>query len=177
MTTYGSGQVAPAAITMGWSMPVVQKMAESDGTTTLLVAFGDIDFFHSADAAEIWIDGSIPQRNCTGSHYLAPLFKNNTRWYALFLIPARLLSPVASIQLAYRALDFRVSEQIPLLVWPNRDLNEPPLRIENFGTQRASGRSTRSLSPFRFRVNQETVNLKEQTGCVSLAISRPIAGC
>jgi hypothetical protein len=200
MTTYSTGQMASPEITMGWSMPLVQKMADSDGTTTLLVTFGDVDFFHRADAAELWIDGSISRRNCTGSHYLAPLFKTEARWYALFLVPTRLLSPGVSIQLAYHALDFKASEQIPLLVWPNRDLNEPPLRIESFGTRRAFGglvfhdqrlRSEtrrvdqcplpvfdaprRRLLPSCLGLNQKTMNLKERSECVSLAFSQPIA--
>lgn len=142
VTTHGTRQGAPVAITMGWSTPVVKRMADSDGTTTLLVAFGDIDFFHRADAAELWIDSSPSRHNCTGTLYLAPLFKTKTQWYALFLIPSRLLSPDALIQLAYHALDFRAAEQVPLLVWPNRDQNEPPLQIMSPIAQRASWRST-----------------------------------
>ena len=127
--TFGIGQVAPARIIMAWPTPRVEMLNEStDGTVTFLVDFAAYDFFRVGDVIELWISGSTWSRNCAGIHFLAPLVKAGARWQALFVIPARLCAGT-SIQLAYHALAFKVADQIPLFVWPNRDRNEPPLQI------------------------------------------------
>jgi hypothetical protein len=129
--TYKTGQEPPVRITMNWPTPRIEMSAETANSRALLVTFGETDFFRDGDVAELWISDSMVARNCTGIHYLTPFFTVGAVWKAQFIVPADLISPVTSIQLAFRALDLRVGGRVPLLVWPNRDVNEPALQIES----------------------------------------------
>jgi len=139
-----SGQ-APAKVALGWPQPTIETIGEnSRGSMTILASFGETDFFRQGEVAELWISNTIAVRNCAGTYYLAPLSRRGTVWKAQFEVPTRLLSTSTSFQLAYRALDFALAGQVPLLVWPNLDKNEPPLRNMSSANPR-SGDSSPSL--------------------------------
>jgi hypothetical protein len=128
-TTFATGQGVPARLILAWPKPVIEKLPDrADGSTSILVTFTGTDFFRSGDVLELWISGSSWSRNCTGTHFLAPLIKTDVRWQAQFLIPTSLCAGTA-MQVAYHALAFKVFPQIPLFVWPNRERNESPLQI------------------------------------------------
>jgi hypothetical protein len=129
--TFSVGQSAPTSILLKWLRPVIQKTSESASEmSTLLVTFGETSFFRGGELVELWLSDPSEVRNCSGAHFLAPLFRRSGQWQAQFTISTLLLS-TSAVQVAYRALDLQFTYQIPLFVWPNRAQYDAPLRVES----------------------------------------------
>jgi hypothetical protein len=154
-TMFTTGQREPSTITMGWPTAVLEKIGESpDGSTTILVSFGKSDFFDSHSVFELRVSGSLQARSCTGSHFLAPLLRTDAGWQTLFVVSTGMCS-VTSFELAYLAIPFRLSEQLPVMLWPNRRRNETSLLINSTQTSAPSGQHTTSPQSVEERVPQD----------------------
>jgi hypothetical protein len=145
--TISAGHAVAAKITMGSIRPSVQKIAETGASTTLEITFESTDFFRSGDVVELWISDWTAVRNCTGLHYLSPLIKNDSFWRADFVVPTNLVGPSTAIQFAFHAIDLKVAARIPLLVWPDRERNEPSLQIVSQENSQAPGEPRHSNRP------------------------------
>lgn len=123
-------QTEPIPVALSWIKPVIEEVpSPPDGSVSLLAKFGSAAFFRPGAVAELWVSPHRPVRNCSGSHFIAPLYNRDGSWDASFKIPVAMASYGAFFQLVYHALDFQQADQIPILVWPNVDLSESPLVV------------------------------------------------
>jgi hypothetical protein len=154
-TTFTVGQGEPPTITMGWPTPALEKIGDSpDGSTTILVTFGKSEFFDSRDVFELRVSGSIQARNCTGSHFLAPLSKTDAGWQVLFTVSTGMCS-VTSFQLSYLAIPFRLTEQLPVMVWPNRGRSEASLIVGSWQRNLTPGQQSATPQSVAEKTSQE----------------------
>lgn len=125
-------------------MPVFKMQPDNRGTVRLTVSlFGWLNLFSRGSAAHLWINHTGLARNGIGAMHLAPVLEHADGQAEVgFDLPEGEMAN-SWIQFGYYFLDFKLDQEVPLLVWPNF---EAPSEVDVSVRQ---GRSPNSTVPGR----------------------------